>query len=105
MSYEQLHNDVVNWRYSAIMKYHSLKMEEVNDTMRHLWSKTYQGTGTLQSFTYSDCHRTYISSCPKISTESKFDPTSKAAPRKDRTIIEFVVAFIIRPEIDGAGRW
>ncbi len=32
---------------SAIMKYHSLKMEEVNDTMRHLWNKTYQGTGTM----------------------------------------------------------
>ena len=32
---------------SAIMKYHSLKMEEVNDTMRHLWNKTYQGTGTF----------------------------------------------------------
>jgi DNA repair protein RAD50 len=30
---------------SAIMKYHALKMEEVNDTMRHLWNKTYQGTG------------------------------------------------------------
>ncbi|GJF00265.1 DNA repair protein rad50 [Phanerochaete sordida] len=29
---------------SAIMKYHSLKMEEVNDTMRYLWNKTYQGT-------------------------------------------------------------
>lgn len=27
------------------MKYHALKMEEVNDTMRHLWNKTYQGTG------------------------------------------------------------
>lgn len=26
------------------MKYHGLKMEEVNDTMRHLWNKTYQGT-------------------------------------------------------------
>ena len=26
------------------MKYHTLKMEEVNDTMRHLWNKTYQGT-------------------------------------------------------------
>ena len=31
--------------FSAIMKYHGLKMEEVNDTMRHLWNKTYQGTG------------------------------------------------------------
>lgn len=30
---------------SAIMKYHTLKMEEVNDIMKHLWNKTYQGTG------------------------------------------------------------
>ncbi|KAG6890641.1 hypothetical protein C0995_006617 [Termitomyces sp. Mi166 len=30
---------------NAIMKYHGLKMEEVNDTMKHLWNKTYQGTG------------------------------------------------------------
>jgi DNA repair protein RAD50 len=29
---------------NAIMKYHTLKMEEVNDTMKHLWNKTYQGT-------------------------------------------------------------
>ncbi|KAI9509211.1 P-loop containing nucleoside triphosphate hydrolase protein [Russula earlei] len=29
---------------NAIMRYHSLKMEEVNDTMRHIWNKTYQGT-------------------------------------------------------------
>lgn len=29
---------------NAIMKYHALKMEEVNDTMKHLWNKTYQGT-------------------------------------------------------------
>lgn len=36
---------------SAIMKYHSLKMEEVNDTMKHLWNKTYQGTGTLSVLT------------------------------------------------------
>lgn len=33
---------------SAIMKYHGLKMEEVNDTMGHLWNKTYQGTGMLR---------------------------------------------------------
>lgn len=36
-------------RHSAIMKYHSLKMEEVNDTMRYLWNKTYQGTGEYMS--------------------------------------------------------
>ncbi|CCA77996.1 probable RAD50-DNA repair protein [Serendipita indica DSM 11827] len=29
---------------SAIMKYHSVKMAEVNDTMRYLWNRTYQGT-------------------------------------------------------------
>ncbi|KAJ7675825.1 AAA domain-containing protein [Mycena polygramma] len=29
---------------NAIMKYHGMKMEEVNDTMKHLWNKTYQGT-------------------------------------------------------------
>lgn len=34
---------------SAIMKYHSMKMEEVNDIMRHLWNKTYQGTGGFTS--------------------------------------------------------
>jgi len=34
------------YSFSAIMKYHSLKMEEVNDTMKHLWNKTYQGTGS-----------------------------------------------------------
>lgn len=36
--------------HSAIMKYHGLKMEEVNDTMRHLWNKTYQGTGEPWEF-------------------------------------------------------
>ncbi|EJT98707.1 hypothetical protein DACRYDRAFT_101755 [Dacryopinax primogenitus] len=29
---------------NAIMRYHGLKMEEVNDTMKHLWNRTYQGT-------------------------------------------------------------
>ncbi len=35
---------------SAIMKYHGLKMEEVNSTMRHLWNRTYQGTGNSRAF-------------------------------------------------------
>ncbi len=30
---------------SAIMKFHSLKMEEINATISHLWTKTYQGSG------------------------------------------------------------
>ncbi|KAJ7165380.1 P-loop containing nucleoside triphosphate hydrolase protein, partial [Mycena filopes] len=29
---------------NAIMQYHGFKMEEVNDTMKYLWNKTYQGT-------------------------------------------------------------
>lgn len=33
--------------HSAILKYHSLKMDEINDTIGHLWNKTYQGTGKL----------------------------------------------------------
>ncbi|KAJ3830762.1 hypothetical protein F5880DRAFT_1619864 [Lentinula raphanica] len=41
---EQLIKTLHSCNLSAIMKYHTLKMEEVNDTMRHLWNKTYQGT-------------------------------------------------------------
>lgn len=33
---------------SAILKYHSIKMDEINDTIGHLWNKTYQGTGELR---------------------------------------------------------
>ncbi|SCV74588.1 BQ2448_7617 [Microbotryum intermedium] len=29
---------------AAIMAFHSLKMQEINDTIAHLWMKTYQGT-------------------------------------------------------------
>ncbi|EPQ30278.1 uncharacterized protein PFL1_02394 [Pseudozyma flocculosa PF-1] len=29
---------------SAIMRYHSIKMEEINEILRYLWQKTYQGT-------------------------------------------------------------
>lgn len=29
------------------MRFHSLKMEEINTTIRDLWQKTYQGTGAL----------------------------------------------------------
>jgi DNA repair protein RAD50 len=39
------------------MKYHTLKMEEVNDVMKHLWNKTYQGTGIHQiNLTFSTAH-------------------------------------------------
>ncbi|KAK0549388.1 DNA repair protein rad50 [Tilletia horrida] len=29
---------------AAILKYHSIKMEEINEHIRYLWTKTYQGT-------------------------------------------------------------
>lgn len=54
MDDHSIHIDTI---YSAIMKYHTLKMEEVNDIMKHLWNKTYQGTGNyLSVFTcFSSC--------------------------------------------------
>jgi DNA repair protein RAD50 len=38
---------------NAILKYHSIKMDEINDNISHLWSKTYQGTGQSQSLSSS----------------------------------------------------
>lgn len=29
------------------MRFHGLKMKEINDTIADLWTKTYQGTGAL----------------------------------------------------------
>lgn len=26
------------------MRYHSVKMDEINDNLKHLWNRTYQGT-------------------------------------------------------------
>jgi hypothetical protein len=39
------HRGAVLTRASAILRYHSIKMDEINDTIGHLWNKTYQGTG------------------------------------------------------------
>lgn len=33
----------------AIMRFHGLKMKEINDTIADLWTKTYQGTGASRS--------------------------------------------------------
>lgn len=38
---------------SAIMRYHSVKMAEINDILRHLWNRTYQGTGEFHPFSSS----------------------------------------------------
>lgn len=40
-------NDLITYSKSvdnAIMKYHSIKMEEINKMLKYLWSSTYQGT-------------------------------------------------------------
>ena len=63
-------------------------MEEVNDTMRHLWNKTYQGTGMrsrgLCALTVSQRRSV------QISTGSRSALIAKAAPRSARTITGWV---------------
>lgn len=34
------------------MRFHGLKMREINETIADLWTKTYQGTGVLASFAF-----------------------------------------------------
>ncbi|GAC97185.1 DNA repair protein RAD50 [Pseudozyma hubeiensis SY62] len=44
---EMANNDLEKYAKAlenAIMRYHSIKMEEINDIIRYLWQKTYQGT-------------------------------------------------------------
>jgi len=73
--------------YSAIMKYHSLKMEEVNDTMRHLWNRTYQGTGTQSS---SRGLYNLSRQFPKTLMEFGSVMIAKAASPRDHITIECV---------------
>jgi hypothetical protein len=73
------------------MKYHGLKMEEVNDTMRHLWNKTYQGTGVSGPLVpLSIVEITYV----KISMASKSVRMSKGAVQNDPTIIGYELFFL-----------
>lgn len=64
------------------MKYHGLKMEEVNDTMKHLWNKTYQGTGTYFFYFQPAQLQLY-----QISTESRSALTLREGLLNDRIII------------------
>ncbi|PWZ03080.1 putative RAD50-DNA repair protein [Testicularia cyperi] len=44
---EMANNDLEKYAKAlenAIMRYHSIKMEEINDIVRYLWQRTYQGT-------------------------------------------------------------
>jgi len=66
------------------MKYHSLKMEEVNDTMKHLWNKTYQGTGMYRIPRSGRLRLTSF----QISTVSRSGLTWRAALQNDRITTE-----------------
>lgn len=51
------------------MRFHGLKMKEINDTIADLWTKTYQGTGA--SLPYSvHLPLSLIPSLPQTSTRS-----------------------------------
>lgn len=77
------------------MKYHSLKMEEVNDTMRHLWNKTYQGTGVCPTARCpEDTDHVYHL---QTSTVSKLVPIVKEVQLNGRTITGLVPQRLFNP--------
>lgn len=47
-----LQEELADGSCSAIMKFHSHKMEEINSTLKELWQKTYQGTGELPPLSF-----------------------------------------------------
>jgi hypothetical protein len=55
---------------NAILKYHSIKMDEINDNIGHLWSKTYQGTGALSLFFHP--LTTPIGVTPRVETNDRY---------------------------------
>src|SRR6266404_74266 len=72
------------------MKYHLLKMEEVNDTMRHIWNKTYQGTG-MHSSSHFRCNLKW--SYLKTSMEFGSVMIAKVVLLSARIITESAVVF------------
>lgn len=78
---------------SAIMKYHTLKMEEVNDTMRHLWNKTYQGTGEFLASEEPPTCSLMLMFDLKISTGLRFGPMLKVESPNVPITIECVLSF------------
>lgn len=55
---------------SAIMRYHSVKMKEINENLKYLWNKTYQGTGG------PPCHFLHAESAPLMWPCFTLDQTS-----------------------------
>ena len=63
-------------------------MEEVNDTMRHLWNKTYQGTGMPSSSRYGcSLKRSFLQTL----TEFGFAMIVRVAHQSAHIITESVV--------------
>ena len=52
------------------MRFHKLKMEEINKIVKELWIKTYRGGGIMQySLSSIDCNAvSWCDSCAQIST-------------------------------------
>lgn len=66
-------------------------MEEVNDTMRHLWNKTYQGTG--ESLASEEPPTRSLMFNLKISTGLRFGPMLKVEFLNVLITIECVLSF------------
>uniref|UniRef100_H2ZIL2 DNA repair protein RAD50 n=1 Tax=Ciona savignyi TaxID=51511 RepID=H2ZIL2_CIOSA len=63
----------------AIMRYHKIKMEDINKIIRSLWQETYKGTGLYFSFLWFHLHPTYIDYIEICSSE---DTGSSASTRR-----------------------
>ena len=85
------------------MRYHKLKMEEINKIIRELWIKTYRGGGihmcdgvTVQSPVWSDCSLV-VCSCFALCTDidtieiRSDDDTEESAGIKTRRVYHYRV--------------
>jgi DNA repair protein RAD50 len=89
---------------NAIMKYHTLKMEEVNDTMKHLWNKTYQGTGMVHppissflhlSFTLKDIDGIRIRADSEGGTTKRSYNYRVRIPLRSLSLVVFLISLFI----------
>lgn len=67
-------------RVSAILRYHAIKMDEINDTIGHLWNKTYQGTG--ERWVLKDHVKLIVLDIDGIRIVSDHDEVSSTTTRK-----------------------
>lgn len=64
------------------MRFHGLKMKEINDTIADLWTKTYQGTGSSFSLVSFPFPRT---NCPRLADIDKIMIKSDAEGKTSGT--------------------